>query len=231
MVRHQQFHQSAPSLAHVIGISIHHHFVFGRTYAGGREYASANVYNAYAAYTHRRFVLLMTERWDRDVLHASRVEHRGSQWNRNWHPIDRQLNLLVAHDTLSSRMGQTPSGQRLSRMCASTSSRKCSRTEVSGAWANWPSPQIDVSFSASVNSSINSMSALVPFPCVQLVRISTIFCEPIRHGTHFPHDSLRKNFTAFKAISSMQRPSAQTTIAPEPSIEPMAASDSQSSRT
>ena len=71
-----------------------------------------------------------------------------------------------------------------------------------------------------------------PLPCVQPVRISTIFCDPIRHGTHFPHDSLRKNFTAFSAMSSMQRPSAQTTIAqPDPSIDPMAASDLKSSRT
>ena len=53
----------------------------------------------------------------------------------------------------------------------------------------------------------------------------------MRHGTHLPHDSLRKNFTAFKAMSSMQRPSAHTTIAPDPSIDPMAASDLKSSRT
>ena len=75
------------------------------------------------------------------------------------------------------------------------------------------------------------MSAAVPLPCVQPVRISTIFCEPTRQGTHLPQDSLRKNFTAFRAMSSMQRPSAQTTIAPEPSIEPTAASDLKSSRT
>src|SRR5271156_4176412 len=48
---------------------------------------------------------------------------------------------------------------------------------------------------------------------------------------HLPQDSLRKNFTAFNAMSSMHRPSAQTTIAPEPSMDPMAASDLKSSRT
>ena len=70
-----------------------------------------------------------------------------------------------------------------------------------------------------------------PLPCVQPVRISTIFCEPMRHGTHFPQDSLRKKRTAFSAMSSMQRPSAQTTMAPDPSMDPTAASDLKSRRT
>src|ERR1700683_3095624 len=102
---------------------------------------------------------------------------------------------------------------------------------MSGEWANGPSPQMEVSFSPSVSSSIRTMSAAVPLPWVQPVRISTIFCEPIRQGTHLPHDSLRKNFTAFSAISSMHRPSAHTTRAPEPSMDPMAARDLKSSRT
>src|SRR6202521_5095832 len=98
-----------------------------------------------------------------------------------------------------------------------------------GEWANWPRPQMEVSLSASVKSFTISKSAGVPLPWVQPVRMSTIFCEPTRHGTHFPHDSLRKNFTAFSAMSSIQRPSAQTTMAPEPSMEPAAAIDLKSS--
>src|SRR5579863_8017932 len=90
---------------------------------------------------------------------------------------------------------------------------------------------MEVSLRASVKSSMRAMSAADPLPCVQPVKISTIFCDPMRHGTHFPHDSLRKNFTAFSAMSSMHRPSAHTTIAPDPSIDPMAASDLKSSRT
>ena len=72
------------------------------------------------------------------------------------------------------------------------------------------------------------MSAAVPLPWVQPMRISVIFCEPLRHGTHFPQDSLRKKRTAFSAISSMQRPSAQTTMAADPIMEPAAASDLKS---
>ena len=48
-------------------------------------------------------------------------------------------------------MGQTPSGHRFSYTCASISSRKCCSTEVSGECANWPRPQIEVSFDIDVN--------------------------------------------------------------------------------
>src|SRR6266700_3997364 len=79
------------------------------------------------------------------------------------------------------------------------------------------------------SSSSNAMSPASDFPCVQAVSMSVIFCEPTRQGTHLPHDSLRKKRTAFTAMSSMQRPSAQTTIAPDPTIEPAAATAFQSS--
>src|SRR5579872_7387748 len=53
----------------------------------------------------------------------------------------------------------------------------------------------------------------------------------MRQGTHFPQDSLRKKVHALSAMSSMQVPSAHTTMAPEPSMEPMDASDLKSRRT
>ena len=51
----------------------------------------------------------------------------------------------------------------------------------------------------------------------------------MRQGTHLPQDSLRKKRTELKAISSMQRASVQTTMAPEPTIEPNCDSVAQSS--
>jgi hypothetical protein len=48
----------------------------------------------------------------------------------------------------------------------------------------------------------------------------TAFSEPIRHGTHLPHDSLRKKRTTFVASSSMSVPSATTSTAPDPSMLP-----------
>src|SRR4051794_29729170 len=116
-------------------------------------------------------------------------------------------------------------------MCCSISSRKCFSTLVIGVCANCPRPQMDASFIASDKSSTSCKSRGDPFPRVQSVSTSTIFCDPIRHGTHFPQDSLRKNVQAFKAISNIQVPSAHTTIAPEPSIDPIAASDLKSTRT
>src|ERR1700760_4384185 len=59
--------------------------------------------------------------------------------------------------------------------------------------------------------------------------MSTSFCDPTRHGTHLPQDSLRKNCVELIAMSSMQRPSAHTTIAPDPTIEPASASALKSS--
>ena len=55
--------------------------------------------------------------------------------------------------------------------------------------------------------------------------------EPTRHGTHLPHDSSRKNRSTFTAAASRSVPSAITTIAPEPSIEPAACSVPKSSST
>ena len=44
------------------------------------------------------------------------------------------------------------------------------------------------------------------WPATRFVPNETIFCEPIRHGTHLPHDSLRKNSSEFSACSAMSRP-------------------------
>src|SRR5262245_28083267 len=59
-------------------------------------------------------------------------------------------------------------------------------------------------------------------PFVHSVSISAIFVEPVRHGTHLPHDSLRKNRTEFSAMSSMHARSSHTTMAPEPTVAPAA---------
>src|SRR5258706_6644095 len=83
-------------------------------------------------------------------------------------------------------------------------------------------------FSASERSASMRRSSGLPLPLVQPVSKSTSFDVPMRHGTHLPQDSLRKKRTELSAISSMQRPSAHTTMAPDPSIEPIAASDLKS---
>src|SRR5215471_8651879 len=80
---------------------------------------------------------------------------------------------------------------------------------------------MEVSFKVSDNSSTNSRSSGPPHPSLQPVRMSTIFCERTRQGTHLPHDSLRKNRAQFRAISNIHLPSAHTTIAAEPSMEPV----------
>ena len=57
-------------------------------------------------------------------------------------------------------------------------------------------------------------------PLVHAVRISVSFADPVRHGTHLPQDSLRKNRTEFNAMSSMHARSSQTMMAPDPTVAP-----------
>src|ERR1700683_1409518 len=179
-------------------------------------------------------------------MHARGVEYRCAGGHRDFSSVNRQFyewarahaRTCLAFAKLCPRLSPAPSPQRQTsagqlrcKICDSTSARKCFKTEAIGAGTTCPSPQIEVSRSAPESSSINAMSAAEPFPSVQPVSISTNFCEPTRHGTHLPQDSLRKNCVELSAMSSMQRSSAHTTSAPEPSIEPASASDLQSSRT
>ena len=55
--------------------------------------------------------------------------------------------------------------------------------------------------------------------------------DPTRQGTHLPQDSSRKKRSTFVAAASRSVPSAITTSAPEPSIDPASASVPKSSRT
>ena len=74
--------------------------------------------------------------------------------------------------------------------------------------------------SASARGDSSSIEGQVarPAPPAASIRssMSTSLAEPMRHGTHLPHDSLRKKRTELSAMSSMQARSSQTTIAPEP---------------
>src|SRR5271156_3357388 len=246
MIGHQQLNQRVPRALHSLGGGVHHHARFHGTNARRRVHARAHVHHADAANTYGLFVLLVAQRGDADVVHACSVEYRGSGRDRDFSSVNREFykragahartclaaaKLCAALALVPTPHGQTRAGQFRCKICASTSARKCFSTEAIGAGTTCPSPQIEVSRSAPESSSINATSATEPFPSVQPVNISTNFCEPTRQGTHLPQDSLRKNCVEFSAMSSMQRSSAHTTRAPEPSIEPASASDLKSSRT
>ena len=65
-------------------------------------------------------------------------------------------------------------------------------------------------------------------------RSARIWCalvEPTRHGTHLPQDSSRKKRSTLVAAASRSVPSAITTSAPEPSIDPASGSEPKSSGT
>src|SRR5271155_1835348 len=246
MIGHQQFNQRVARALYSVGGGVHRHSWFHRTNARRRVHTRAHVHHAHAADAYGLFVLLMAQRGNCDVVHPRGVENRGSSGDGDFPSVNGKFHewaganartcfaaakLCAVLSPLLTPQGQTRAGQHRSKICASTSARKCFRTEAIGAGTTCPKPQIEVRRSAPESSSIKATSAADPLPCVQPVSISTNFCEPTRQGTHLPQDSLRKNCVEFSAMSSMQRSSAHTTRAPEPSIEPASASDLKSNRT
>ena len=147
--------------------------------------------------------------------------------------VDRQLDLSATAVVLIAEprcVKQTPAGQRRPECAPRPLRRKCFSTDAMGTGTNWPRPQMEVSFMR-LREFVDQLQVAV---LAVALRSSRSACppssaSPTRQGTHLPQDSLRKKRTALSAMSSMQRPSAQTTMAPEPSMEPAAASDLKSS--
>ena len=94
--------------------------------------------------------------------------------------------------------------------------------------ATWPRPQIDAISIVSDSSPIRFSRSGGALRVMTSSMRSTIFCDPVRHGTHLPHDSLRKNCTQLRACSTMSLRSSYTTKA-APNIDPMAPSVAESS--
>ena len=69
------------------------------------------------------------------------------------------------------------------------------------------SPIVVPSSLISGTSSCSQRCAVIP-PASRFAPSEAIFCEPIRHGTHFPQDSLRKNSSDFTASATMSRVSS-----------------------
>src|SRR4051795_5299334 len=90
------------------------------------------------------------------------------------------------------------------------SSGKYLITEVSGFEAAWPSPQIEASRIAWLNSPSNSR-----FQAPRCMSTAA-FCVPTRHGVHWPQLSSSKNFIRFNAAALMSSLSERMTTAAEP---------------
>src|ERR1700689_949847 len=241
MVRHQKLKKCSTGTGHLLGIRTHDHARFRWANARRGENPRSHIYDAHTAHAYRGFILLVAQGWDCNAIQAGCVKHSCTRGDRNFVSVDRKFDECgAAHAGLEaiaaifgrlSAVKQMPDGHSRRDKCASTSSRKCFSTDEIGAGTTCPRPQIEVSRRASESSSIRLISFEDPSPMVHPVSRSTIFCEPTLHGTHLPQDSLRKNRVAFSAMSNMHVPSAQTTSAPEPSMEPASASDLKSNRT
>ena len=241
MVRHQHLDEGAPCFTNFVRGSVHYHARFNRAHAGGREYARADIHHADTADAHGCFVLLMAQGGDGDVVHPGGIEYRGSRGDGNFFAVDRGIRLGPAHACLKAAwesagdgklLKQAPEGLWRRDMCASISSRKCFSTDEIGAGTTCPRPQMEVNRRVSESSSIRAKSPAEPSPRAHPARRSTTTAILRDTERIFRNDSLRKNCVALREPpSSMQVPSAQTTRAPEPSIEPASASALKSSRT
>src|SRR5438309_11199421 len=72
-----------------------------------------------------------------------------------------------------------------------SSSGKNLITDAIGLAATWPRPQIDVIAIVCDRSLTRGRCVLSKRRASISLMISVSFCEPSRHGTHLPHDSLR----------------------------------------
>ena len=100
------------------------------------------------------------------------------------------------------------------------SSLKYFRVDKTGFGADLPSPQRELSFTTSANSSRVSKSSIVPLPSTILFKIASIFFVPSRQGVHFPQLSCWVKFIKKRATSTIHVSSFITTSPPEPTIAP-----------
>ena len=125
MIGHQQFDQRLARLLHSFRICADHHSWFGRAHARGGEDSGAHVNHANAADPNGFFILLVAKGGNCNVVQARGVEDTGPGRNRNFFPVDRQIDhrsrahagLSCARDSTRDvaaflLQGQTPAGQR-----------------------------------------------------------------------------------------------------------------------
>ena len=91
--------------------------------------------------------------------------------------------------------------------------------------AVWPSPQIEASriaWARSANRASSPSTESSGAPPASRASSSSWRTVPTRHGTHWPHDSSRKNAAIRRRASGRSAVSSNTMTTPEPSVAPAA---------
>ncbi len=160
MVGQQQLVEHASGPLHALGVRAHVHARLDGPHAGGGEHATAgHLDRAHATDADRSLVLGVTEGRDVDADAPSGVEHGRPCGDLDRRPIDGEIDHAHAH-----AIGHTPDGHRCRATCTSISSGKCVMTDLMGAGATWPRPQMDVRAIASDSWSIVSRCSAWPRP-------------------------------------------------------------------
>src|SRR5690348_8410368 len=168
--------------------------------------------HADAAGVHRRERLAEAQRGDVEAGAAAGVEDRLALAGPHRLPVDLELDRAPqgdrdgAHETASVRNGRRP------------------RSADSIAFAAvWPRPQIEASrMPRAISSSSASSSSTEPRGRSFTSRRSASCWRtvPTRQGTHWPHDSSRKNAAIRSSTGARGTVSSKTMITPLPSVTP-----------
>ena len=211
-------------MLHALGVGLDLHAVLGRAAAGGHQDARAlDLDHADAAGVHRREVVGVAERGRVDPLRPARVEDRGRPRGRG--PSSPSIS------TSTSRRGGSSGTAWLMRALL-RHRRAWSRctADCTALAAVWPSPQIEASrITWAISSSRASSSAAGSRSCgpaTSRCSASSWRTVPTRHGTHWPHDSSRKNRAIRSTMSTRSTASLNAITTPEPSVYPPARASS-----
>src|SRR5205823_3626419 len=194
----------------------HHHPRLRRPRAGGDQRPRAlHLDHAHPADVHRRERLEVTERGRVDAGLPAGIQNGRSLGNTHGVAVDGEL------DQASGRRERD--GGHRTPPSANTSSRPSAESVAAAAVC--PSPQIEASrMAAAISPSSRTSSWRVPSVFPERSRCSASSCRtvPTRHGTHWPHDSSRKNLAIRRSTASRSAVSSNAITTPDPRVAPAA---------
>src|SRR5665647_1980900 len=201
--RPEQLEHEAPARLHPRRVGVHDHAGLDLARAGGNERPGAfDLDDADAAHVHRRERVAVTERRRLDLEPAARVEDRRALGDADLPAVDGQLD-----DPLDGVDADDGHGASTPRFIMA---------DWTALAAVWPRPQIDASRITCASSASTSSSLPFVLPDASRCSASSWRTVPTRQGTHWPHDSSRKNSAIRNTASTRSALSSYTITTPEP---------------
>src|SRR4051794_3581830 len=187
--RAEQLHDEPAARLHAWRIRLDGHSLLDLSRAGGDKGARAfQLDDADAADVHRVERVAVAKRRCVDPEPAARIEDRRALGHAHRAAVDGQLDELL-------RGGDGDHGH-------GASTPRFIIADATALAAVWPRPQIEASRMTCVRSASTSSSLPFARPLERRCRASSWRTVPTRHGTHWPHDSSRKNSAIRRTAST-----------------------------